>query len=95
MTKVQSETLRVSHRNVDLTSELLGLTEELKRKKEAPLDDPRTQREVKRLEDELKSSRQRWRVVKGVASGVVAGSGVDWARDDALRDIVLDPDNED
>lgn len=95
LTKVQSETLRVSRRNVDLTAELLELTEDVKRNKAAPLDDPRIQREVKALEDEVRSSRQRWRVVKGVASGVVAGSGVDWARDDVLRDIVLDPEDED
>lgn len=55
------------------------------------MDNPKTEREVSRLEDEVRTSRQRWRVVKGVASAVVAGSGVDWARDDVLCDIVLDP----
>lgn len=51
--------------------------------------------EIARLEAELKGSRQRWRVVKGTASAIVAGSGVDWARDAELRDIVLDPVEED
>lgn len=47
-----------------------------------------------RLQGELKASRQRWKVMKGTASAVVAGSGVDWARDDELREMVLDPEEE-
>lgn len=95
LTKVQSDTLRASRRNVGLAAELLELAAEVKRKKAAPLDNPKTQREVKRLEEQVQSSRQRWQVMKGVASAVVAGSGVDWARDDVLRDIVLDPEDDD
>ena len=93
--QVQSETLRVCRENVDLTAELLELTEQVKRKKSARLDDPSTQNELKRLESELASSKQRRRVMKGVASGIVAGSGVDWARDEVLLDVVLDAEEED
>ncbi|KND95281.1 hypothetical protein TOPH_00235 [Tolypocladium ophioglossoides CBS 100239] len=94
LTEVQAETTRVSRNNVELTAVLFDLAEKVKQKKAGRLDSPRTQNEVARLEGEVKASRQRWRVMKGVASGVVSGSGVDWARDDELRDIVLDPENE-
>lgn len=43
------------------------------------------------LEGRLAASEQKWRVIKGTASAVVAGSGVDWARNPELRDVVLDP----
>ena len=45
----------------------------------------------KRLEAEVKTSRQRWKLIKGTASAIVVGSGVDWSREQALCDIVLDP----
>ncbi len=48
--------------------------------------------EFAELTASVKASRQRWKLIKGTASAIVAGSGVDWARDAALRDIVLDPD---
>ncbi|POR39801.1 Centromere protein H [Tolypocladium paradoxum] len=95
LTEVQAETTRVTRNNVELTAVLFDLADKVKQKQAGRLDNPRTQSEVARLEGEVKTSRQRWRVMKGVASGVVSGSGVDWARDDELRDIVLDPESED
>lgn len=50
--------------------------------------------EQERLEADVKASKQRWRVMKGVAGGIIVGSGVDWVQDDELRDAVLDPETE-
>lgn len=47
--------------------------------------------EKKQLEADVKASRQRWKLIKGAASAIVVGSGVDWTREAALCDIVLDP----
>jgi hypothetical protein len=92
LTKVQVETVRISRRNVDLASEVLKLADAASQNKAESIDDPATKDEIARLENELKASRQRWKVMKGTASAVVAGSGVDWVKDPELRDIVLDPD---
>ncbi|CAM1506682.1 Fc.00g063230.m01.CDS01 [Cosmosporella sp. VM-42] len=94
LTRVQSEALRVSRDNMRLTAELFALADLAKRKQMGREDNPETRRDSEKLEGELRSSKQRWRVVKGVAAGVVAGSGVDWGSDDELRDIVLDPESE-
>ncbi|KAG5989210.1 hypothetical protein E4U54_004394 [Claviceps lovelessii] len=94
LTEVQSDTARVVRRNVALTSTLFELAEEVKRKQATRLDDEETQSEIRKLEAAMKASRQRWRVMKGLASGIVAGSGVDWARDAKLRDVVLDTDGD-
>ncbi|KAL1897868.1 hypothetical protein Sste5346_003720 [Sporothrix stenoceras] len=45
----------------------------------------------KELQADVKTSRQRWKLIKGTASAIVVGSGVDWTREAALCDIVLDP----
>jgi len=37
----------------------------------------------------LKSERMKLEMVKGVVQGVIVGSGVDWAADDQLRELVL------
>lgn len=90
LTNVEAESLRVGRRNVVLAAEVLRLTEESEKRKTGETDDPAVQTEMARLLVEVKESRQRWKVMKGTASAVVAGSGVDWARDEALRDMVLD-----
>ncbi|KAH7162909.1 centromere protein H (CENP-H)-domain-containing protein [Dactylonectria estremocensis] len=94
LSAVQSEALRVSRQNVELAAELLKLAEEVKRKKTRRIDDPRTKQEQEALQAKVKESRQRWRVMKGVASGIVVGSGVAWAKNDELRETVLDPETE-
>lgn len=94
LTDVQSETLRVSRHNVQLTAELLRLAEEAKEKKTGSHDNPETKTQQDSQQSKVKESRQRWKVMKGVASGMIVGSGVDWAADDELREAVLDPETE-
>ncbi|KAM0420502.1 hypothetical protein ACHAPT_011670 [Fusarium lateritium] len=94
LTTTQSDTLLVSRQNVTSTTELFELAEAAKRKKRIPPNNTKMMQEQAKLEAEAKASKQRWRVVKGVASGIIAGSGIDWARDDELRDVVLDPETE-
>ncbi|KAM5380165.1 hypothetical protein ACJZ2D_003616 [Fusarium nematophilum] len=94
LTSVQSHTMRISRQNVASTAELFELAEEVKRKKRIPSSNLKMLQEQEKLEATVKISKQRWRVMKGVASGIIAGSGIDWARDDELRDAVLDPETE-
>lgn len=93
MTEVESETLSVSRKNRDLAAELLSLLREADRDRmDAIADDPVAEAQIVKLERRLAASKQKWKIMKGTASGIVAGSGVAWARDAELRDIVLDPD---
>ncbi|KAJ4169539.1 hypothetical protein NW754_016567 [Fusarium falciforme] len=94
LTSTQSDTLLASRKNVASTAELFELAEEAKQKKTIPPNNTKMMQEQAKLEAELKVSKQRWRVMKGVASGIIAGSGIDWARDDELLDVVLDPEME-
>ncbi|KAB5536602.1 centromere protein H (CENP-H)-domain-containing protein [Coniochaeta sp. 2T2.1] len=91
LAKVQVEAMHIGRRNIELAAEVLKLAETANQNKAEALDDAETREEVERLEQELKASRQKWKVIKGTASAVVAGSGVDWVKDAELRDIVLDP----
>jgi hypothetical protein len=55
---------------------------------------PAMEAEMKTAEDEVKESRQKWKVINGTASAVIVGSGVDWVGDPELRDVVLDPEDD-
>ncbi|KAI1352219.1 centromere protein H (CENP-H)-domain-containing protein [Xylaria sp. FL0043] len=93
---VESRSLRLSRENVVLAQRLLDLAKETEQGKAELLSgDSEYAAEIAALEAEVKNSRQRWRVLKGTASAIVAGSGVDWAGDAELRDMVLDPAEED
>lgn len=94
LTEVEAESLRIGRRNIELTAEVFRLAEEAEKRRTGETDDPAVQTQMARLQAEFKASRQRWKVTKGTASAIVAGSGVDWARDPELRYMVLDPEEE-
>ena len=82
---------RVSLRvNQQLTTTLLGLTEQLKAQSIDDIGDLEVRRHLEGLHDDIKEAKRRWRIMKSLVSAVIAGSGVDWAHDDSLRDLVLD-----
>ncbi|KAI1360919.1 centromere protein H (CENP-H)-domain-containing protein [Xylaria arbuscula] len=92
LTDVENRSLRLSRENVALADRLLELAKQSEQGK-AELLPPGSEyaTEIVELEAEVKSSRQRWQVLKDTASAIVAGSGVDWASDAGLREMVLDP----
>ena len=57
--------------------------------------DPETQSEIESLKEDLRSSRLKRRILKSVVSAMVAGSGLNWAEDERLRELVLDNEEED
>ncbi|KAI1324996.1 centromere protein H (CENP-H)-domain-containing protein [Xylariaceae sp. FL0255] len=95
LTDVETRSLRLNRENVNLATRLLNLAKDAEKgKAEALSGDSEHAAEIASLEAQVKTSRQKWRVLKGTASAIVAGSGVDWARDAELTDIVLDPDDD-
>lgn len=92
--------------NVDLAAELLALAARSNQHNQKNYNnqdgddvgdggvDPGLRAEIADLDVQVRASRRKWRVVKAVAAAVVAGSGVDWARDPELRDVVLDDEDD-
>lgn len=98
LTDAEAGVLRAARRNRELAAEVLRLAREADRSKAGGSvagggagGDPAAEAQVVELEKRLAASQQKWRIMKGTASGIVAGSGVDWAADPVLRDVVLDP----
>lgn len=90
LTKVEAEHVIVARKNAELASKMIALAEEADTQKKEDIKDPSIRAQLDELMESLKVSRQRWRIMKGTASAVVAGSGIDWSRDATLRELVLD-----
>lgn len=84
----------MAKRNTELAATMTALAEEANAQKKGDIQDPALRQEVAELEESLRTSRQRWRIMKNTASAVVAGSGVDWSRDETLRELVMENDSD-
>lgn len=93
--QLEIENRSINQKNTLLATHMLQLAADNQgHQRVKDVDDMSLKKEMAGAESELVTSRQRWRVIKGVTSAVVAGSGADWARDKRLRDMVLDPPDE-
>jgi hypothetical protein len=81
-----------ARKNAELAATMLALAEEADTKRKEDIDDPKARQQLDELEVKMKTGRQRWRIMKETASATIAGSGIDWARDPKLLEIVLDND---
>ncbi|KAK3695212.1 centromere protein H (CENP-H)-domain-containing protein [Podospora appendiculata] len=87
---LEVESVKVKDRNVQLASAVLRMADNTQRQSMEMMDDARLKRELDEMENEVRASRQRWKVIKGTAGAVVVGSGIDWVQDERLRGLVLD-----
>jgi hypothetical protein len=86
----EAEHIIAARKNAELAATMIALADEANTQKKEDIKDLEVREQIDELEKSLKVSRQRWRIMKGTASAVVAGSGVDWSRDPELRGLVLD-----
>ncbi|TGO71475.1 hypothetical protein BELL_0570g00010 [Botrytis elliptica] len=87
-----NENIIAGRKNIELATEMLALAEDANSQGKENIKDPDIRAQLDELEGAMKNSRQRWRIMKNTASAVVVGSGIDWARDPKLLEIVLDDD---
>lgn len=90
LTKAERGNAIANEKNRELTQTLLALAEETKSEKNEVVQDPKLRSKLEGLDAQIRASRREWRTMKGITAAVIAGSGVDWARDDTLRDLVMD-----
>lgn len=89
LSSLELENLQINRKNQELVRQLLELTGEDSSWREE-LDDPDLKAQLEELEAEHKKSKAKWEVMKNIAGAVVVGSGVNWAEDQPLSDLVLD-----
>jgi predicted nuclease with TOPRIM domain len=93
LSTLEVENVQLHQKNQELVRELLKLTEDDESWREE-LDDSELKQQLSELEADYKKSKARWELMKGVASAIVVGSGVNWADDENLTALVLDESND-
>ncbi|KAF2107884.1 centromere protein H (CENP-H)-domain-containing protein [Lophiotrema nucula] len=76
--------------NRELAQTLLALAEDLKAQSTEDIGDPNLRNRVKAVEKDVKDSRRKMKILKGVLAGMIVGSGMNWAEDEVLRELVMD-----
>ncbi|KAI9644930.1 hypothetical protein NHQ30_006964 [Ciborinia camelliae] len=94
LTKASSENIFTGRKNIELATEMLALAEETNSQGKENIQDPKVRAQLDELERAMKNSKQRWRIMKNTTSAVIVGSGIDWARDPKLLEMVLDDDED-
>lgn len=83
------ENLQINQENQELVRQLLELTKEDDSWREK-LQDADLASQLDELEADFKTRKAKWEVMKNIASGMVVGSGLNWADDEKLCALVLD-----
>jgi len=92
---LEADNIRTMTRNRALVTTLLDLNENGQDLRNQVLQDSGARAQLDRLEGETATAKNRWRIMKSVVGAILVGSGMDWARDDSLRDLVLADEHED
>jgi predicted transcriptional regulator len=92
--ELEAEVMKLNEENRVLAATLVEITDRMKDQTVDELDDTRLTARLEGLDDEIRSSRRRWRVMKSLVKGVVVGSGVEWAKRPDLLEVVLDDEDE-
>ncbi|CCX32223.1 Protein of unknown function [Pyronema omphalodes CBS 100304] len=84
LTSLQTSTISLSLRNKELAAQILELSQQREKEKEIHKTG-----EYKKAEEAYKAAKRKWDVTSGVTRAIVVESGVDWARDEGLRVVVV------
>ncbi|OAX80185.1 hypothetical protein ACJ72_05482 [Emergomyces africanus] len=76
-------------KNQELVQTLLGLTSTEKSWRDK-ITDPNLISQLETLEKESKAEKANWVTMKHVVSAAIVASGIDWAEDEELHDLVVD-----
>ena len=93
-TSSEHENIMAMQRNQELAIILLGLTDQLKVQGADTIENDDLRDQLKTLQNDTKEAKRRWRIMKSVIAAVIAGSGIDWARNVDLQGLVLDDEDQ-
>jgi hypothetical protein len=82
--------MAANHTNRAKSKDMLVLAEEMKSQTAEDIEDPRLRDQVSAVEKGLKDSRRKMKTLKGILSAMIVGSGINWAADKDLTELVMD-----
>lgn len=93
-TSAEAKNMRAQREHRETATTLLNLANHTKNQRNGAIHGSGSSKQLERLQADTKIAHTRWRIMKSVVAAIVVGSGVDWAANDGLRDLVLDEEDE-
>ena len=93
-TKVEAENIKTIEKNRATVATYLDLCTKIQALKDEVMNSDDVREQLHEAEGSAKTARRRWRMMKSVVGAIIAGSGIDWASDATLRELVLDGEDE-
>ena len=90
LTMTEAQNIEAMEKNRKLTTTLLQLANDMKAQRLSAISESKLSDQLEELREDTRAARRRWKIMKGVVAAVIVGSGVDWARNDELRQLVID-----
>lgn len=87
--------MKINGENKELVRTLFELTKPHEKTGKDLITNPKLNEKVEDVEAENKRKKAAWLTMKRMVSATIVASGVDWASDERLRDLVLDESNDD
>ncbi|KAG9192053.1 hypothetical protein G6011_10787 [Alternaria panax] len=82
--------MAANRRNRKLAKTMLALAKEMRTQSVRDLEDEQLRQRVNATEKELRNSRRRMKMLKGILSAMIVGSGINWAADEGLTELVME-----
>lgn len=86
----EREIRRINLVNAQLAKEVVELAEIIRAPKTEDVEDDDMREKLKQADEDVARAKRKWRVLKSLTAGIVVASGVDWAGDEELTELVLD-----
>ncbi|KAF2852891.1 hypothetical protein T440DRAFT_516186 [Plenodomus tracheiphilus IPT5] len=94
LSATEQANMTANHKNRELAQTMLALAEDMKAQTIKDIEDPTLRAQVAAVEKSLKESRRRKKTLKGILSAMVVGSGINWAADEGLTELVMDDEDD-
>jgi hypothetical protein len=94
LSMAEQSNMVANQRNRELAKTMLALAEEVKTQSVRDIEDPQLRQRVDAVEQELKDSRRRVKTLRGILSAMIVGSGINWAADEGLTELVMEDEDD-
>lgn len=90
LTMTKSQNIMALEKNRKLTATLMEVTSHMKAQRVSAINESKLRTQLEKFQDDSKIAKKRWKIMKSLVAAVIVGSGVDWARNEELRQVVID-----
>lgn len=95
LSNAEVDNMKIAEENKELVRSLFELTKPQEKTGKDLITDPKLKEQVEGLEAEHKQKKADWTTVKRIVSASIVASGIDWASDEKLRELVMDKSTDD